>query len=139
MDALESAVATLREGEFKINDDYTETHLTGTLTATGDKTVFTTVPYDEGWIVKVDGARVETGKTLNALLCFDVTEGEHTVELLYCPRVLVVGILCSAIFILLFLSAVAFRKQLAALPFVGVLFGVRHKDGDETQDDQKRE
>jgi hypothetical protein len=34
----------------------------------------------------VDGEPVETYKTLNALLAFDVEEGEHTVEMRYFPK-----------------------------------------------------
>lgn len=127
MDVLDDAVSMLRPGELIIDDDYRETHLTGTLSAKSDMTVFTTIPYDEGWIVKVDGKTVKTDKTLNTLLSFDVSEGEHRVEFLYLPRVLIYGTICTVLFIILFLLAVIFRKKLMAVPIAGVLFAVPQK------------
>ena len=129
MDALDNAVTALRTGEFQINEGFTDTHLTGTLTADNDKTVFTSIPYDESWVVKVDGKVVETYRTLDALIGFDVTAGEHTVEFLYQPRYLTIGICISVYFILIFLISVMFRKQLVRIPVIGQLFAVKNGDG----------
>ena len=129
MDALDDAVTALRTGEFQINEGFTDTHLTGTLTADNDKAVFTSIPYDESWVVKVDGKVVETYRTLDALIGFDVTAGEHTVEFLYQPRYLTIGICVTVYFILIFLVAVMFRKQLVRVPVIGQLFAVKNGDG----------
>lgn len=78
------AMARLAEGNYKIDADYKESHFTGTISVpAGASTVFTSIPYDEGWNVYVDGVEVEVEKTLDALVCFDITEGEHTLELRY--------------------------------------------------------
>ena len=64
----------------------------GTLTTTEDRpTVFTTIPYDAGWQITVDGERVDTYETLDALLAFDLSPGEHTVEMRYMPKEYVLG------------------------------------------------
>ena len=129
MDALDDAVTALRTGEFQINEGFTDTHLTGTLTADTDKTVFTSIPYDESWVVKVDGKVVDTYRTLDALIGFDIPAGEHTVEFLYQPRYLTIGICVTVYFILIFLVAVMFRKQLVRVPVIGQLFAVKNGDG----------
>ena len=49
----------------------------------GEGTIFTSIPYDEGWKVYIDGKKVNTFEIGNALLGFDVTEGEHNIELKY--------------------------------------------------------
>ena len=68
-------------------DSFTEDHFLGTVTVeAGKNAIQTTLAYDPGWNVTVDGVPVETYKTLNALLAFDVEEGEHTVELRYFPK-----------------------------------------------------
>ena len=68
--------------------EYTEDSFKGTLTATADKqTVMTTIPFDEGWRVKVDGKSVEVYETLDALLAFDVSEGAHEIEMTYRPEI----------------------------------------------------
>ncbi|MBQ8382446.1 MAG: YfhO family protein [Clostridia bacterium] len=82
--ALADAMTRLAEGNFVIDADYDESHLTGTIhVPAGCSTIFTTIPYDEGWNVYVDGKQVEITQTLDALVAFDITEGEHTIELRY--------------------------------------------------------
>ena len=76
----------LAEGGLVI-DSYTEDHFCGTVKVeAGKNAIQTTLAYDKGWNVYVDGVQVETYKTLNALLAFDVEEGEHTVEMRYFPK-----------------------------------------------------
>lgn len=71
--------------------------LTGTLTTVDSTTtVLTTIAYDEGWQVYVDGEKTEIYKSLDALITFDVYgSGEHTVELRYMPTVYKLGAVIS--------------------------------------------
>lgn len=85
---------------------HNDTSLSGVITTTEERpTVLTTIPYDTGWIVTVDGEEVKTHKTLDALLSFDAPAGEHTVELVYRPASYVLGrgisLISLGIFILL--------------------------------------
>ena len=58
----------------------------------------TTIPYDEGWQVYVDGEKVETYQVLDALIAFDVEgEGVHTVEMNYMPRIYKIGMIVSSL------------------------------------------
>ncbi|MBQ1211345.1 MAG: YfhO family protein [Clostridia bacterium] len=75
--------------------------MTAIVSAKQNGTVFTSIPYDEGWTVKVDGIEVETFALGEAMLGFDVAAGEHTVTLTFRPRGLTAGILCSVAGILL--------------------------------------
>ncbi|MBO5789375.1 MAG: YfhO family protein [Clostridia bacterium] len=69
-------------------DHFTEDSFHGTITAPADRTtVMTTLPYDEGWNIKVDGKPVEIYKTLDALVAFDITEGTHQIEMTYMPEI----------------------------------------------------
>ena len=85
--------------QLKIDDGWTDDHLTGTIsTRDENSTILTTIPYDSGWKIYVDGKAVDTYKCLDALIAFDIdTAGEHTVELKYRPTVYIVGIAVSAI------------------------------------------
>lgn len=74
----------LAQGNFLIDEDYSESHFTGTIhVPEGYSTVFTTIPYDEGWNIYVDGKEVEPTMTLDALISFDITPGDHEIELRY--------------------------------------------------------
>ncbi len=101
-----------------IDDDYNEDHLTGTLTTfEEDTTVMTTMTYDNGWQVYVDGEMAEIYKTLDALIAFDVQgEGEHTVELKYMPKAYTLGMIISitgiCIFVLICITDLVIKKTL---------------------------
>ena len=58
--------------------------------------IMTTIPYDEGWQVYVNGEKTETYRTLDALMTFDIDDaGEHDIELKYMPKIYKVGIILS--------------------------------------------
>ena len=112
---FEEVMAKLAESCYQI-EEYTETHFYGKITAGEDQTmVFTSIPYDEGWNVYLDGEQVEVYETLDALLAFDVTPGEHTLELRYLSRAIVWGRVFTAIGLAAFLLIVIFDKKLRIL------------------------
>ncbi|MCD7748387.1 MAG: YfhO family protein [Firmicutes bacterium] len=58
-DALDAAYAELSESLFEI-EEYTADSFTGTITvAEGDELIYTSIPYDEGWVITVDGVEVQ--------------------------------------------------------------------------------
>lgn len=72
--------------------EWSDTYFKGSITTTEDrKTVFTTIPYDAGWQVTVDGEAVVTYEATDALLAFDTEAGEHEIEMIYRPRSYVLG------------------------------------------------
>ncbi|MBR7184859.1 MAG: YfhO family protein [Clostridia bacterium] len=105
MDAVADAFSRLAVGNYQIDADYTETHFTGTITTTAEQaTVLTTIPYDEGWEVYVDGERTEIYKTLNALIAFDTVPGTHTLELKYAPKAFTYGLICTVVCSIIFIA-----------------------------------
>ena len=76
--------------------DYSDTHISGNITVNeGDDLLFTTIPYDKGWSVKIDGESAELLKTADSLLAVKISGGEHTVEFKYLPNEFVMGISIS--------------------------------------------
>ncbi len=66
--------------------EHSDTHFLGTLTTDEENPlVLTTIPFDRGWHVYVDGTEVEVTETVDALLSFRVSPGTHTVEMNYMP------------------------------------------------------
>lgn len=68
-----------------------DTSLTGTVDVTKAGMLLTTIPYDKGWTVTVDGAKVQTRKTLDAFIGLDISEGHHEIQFTYMPEGLVYG------------------------------------------------
>ena len=96
LDVFKEVMENLSANQLKIRK-YTETHFRGSITTTKDKpTVLTTIPYDEGWVVKVDGKPVEIQKALEGVICFDIeSSGYHSVDIEYAPRIVQLGALIS--------------------------------------------
>ncbi|MCD8009857.1 MAG: YfhO family protein, partial [Lachnospiraceae bacterium] len=89
----------------------TETSLTGTVTATEDGALFLSIPYDEGWIVTVDGEEVETAAFADTFLSLNLTAGTHTISLHYH----VVGLTTGAVISLVSLAILVFLAVLLLL------------------------
>lgn len=74
----------------------TDSHLTGTVTADSDSRLFFTIPYDEGWTLKIDGNTSSFDRTADLFMSAPVSEGNHTYELTFVPKNLGAGIIISA-------------------------------------------
>jgi uncharacterized membrane protein YfhO len=65
---------------------YSNTSLKGTVTADEEHSILvTTIPYDEGWIIKVDGKKTEPFKLMDSLIAVYVDVGEHEITFDYMP------------------------------------------------------
>ena len=88
---------TLREVTGKLKADglqiqsYSDTKIEGIVNSSADGCIFTTIPYDKNWNVYVDGERVETYMLAESMLGFDITEGQHTIELKYVHKPFIIG------------------------------------------------
>ncbi len=92
---LDAGYEVLKQGALNI-DVFDETYIKGTVNAADNKMLYTSINYDEGWTVKVDGEEVEKVKIGEALIGIYLTEGTHTVEFEYEPQGLVIGAIISA-------------------------------------------
>ena len=63
-----------------------------TVSTPEDKVMMTTIPYDKGWTVKVDGKKVATKPFKDAFLTFKVPSGEHQVTLSFLPPGFMIGL-----------------------------------------------
>lgn len=117
-DVFHQAVEELREGQM-YDVEYKEGNIKGKVNCTNPKgqMMFTSITYDNGWTVRVDGEKVDTFALGDALLCFAVPEGEHTVQMTFCPSGLIAGAVVSVVSILALLVLVipALREKAEAL------------------------
>lgn len=75
----------------------------GKITAEEDGVLMTSIPYDEGWQLYIDGEEEEAFPLVEGLLGVDLEEGEHTVKLKYrCPGLLP-GAIASCLGIVFFI------------------------------------
>ncbi len=120
----------LAENQFNITE-FTEDSFKGTLVASKEhQLVLTSLPYDEGWKITVDGKEVKLEKALGALISFYV-DGEagqtHEISMVYRPDILVAGSIISVVSIGLFALICIFQTPISKLPFLRSLVTVTPK------------
>lgn len=94
-DVFESAYELLSLGALDITS-YSDTKIEGKINSGYDGILYTSIPYDEGWSVYIDGIKAETYAIGGCQLAADITEGEHTVEMKYSPKGIKYGLLITA-------------------------------------------
>ncbi|MCI8270252.1 MAG: YfhO family protein [Lachnospiraceae bacterium] len=72
-------------------ESWQETRLEGTISAEEGGVMLTTIPYDEGWTVLVDGEEHPKEKLLDAFVGVALTPGTHKISMSYRPEGLVKG------------------------------------------------
>ncbi len=87
---------------------WTDTRLEGEVNAEQAGALFTSIPYDKGWSVAVDGVKQEPGKIFDTFLSVEIPQGRHTVSLSYEPVGLRLGFGisggCAACLVLMILT-----------------------------------
>ena len=91
-DVLKEGYEILRKGSLHLTD-FSDTKLTGELTAENDGTFYISIPYEEGWSLRVDGVRTEIDPLFGAMCAVDLKAGKHTIEMRYAPKGFVPGVL----------------------------------------------
>ncbi len=93
----------LSEEPWKLTS-WQETRLEGIISAEEGGVMITTIPYDEGWTILVDGEEQQKEKVLDAFIGVSVTPGTHKISMRYRPEGLVKGGLITAGCVVLLLA-----------------------------------
>ena len=93
--------------------DFETTHITGRIDCDRDGLLYTSIPQDGGWSVRVDGEEAEITLVGDVMTGVYLTEGEHTVEFIYRNRAFELGWKLTAICALLFAltAPIYYRKR----------------------------
>ena len=73
--------------------------------------LFTSIPYDQGFTVTVDGKKVKTEKLAGAFLGIPLDEGEHTIHFKFRPKGLIEGRCVTVVSLLIMIIWVVARKN----------------------------
>ena len=92
--AMISLYNKLNESPLKLTS-WNDIKLEGTVNAAERGLLFTSIPYETGWTVKVDGEAEETEKIFDAFLSIELPAGEHEITFEYFPAGLKTGIIIS--------------------------------------------
>jgi uncharacterized membrane protein YfhO len=112
MDEFEHAFENLARTSLVTSQNSTDDHIFGSITTLEDnKTIMTTIPYDEGWKVYVDGTQVDTYSIYgDSLMAFDIeNSGEHSIEFKYMPDIYISTGVISGASTVIFIGLIVFE------------------------------
>lgn len=91
--------------------EYNDKRIEGTISVMEDGVFMTSLPYDEGWSIYVDGEKVHTFPVLKGFLATNLCKGEHEIRLVYrCPGLLR-GFVTTVIGLTVFFIICSFEKK----------------------------
>lgn len=95
-DVFEEGFEKLSQSSMTLTEQ-TSNGLKGTIDVKEDGLFYTSVLYDEGWKAYVDGEEVEITPVAKTFCAFELSQGEHEIELKFTPEGMYLGIMVSAV------------------------------------------
>lgn len=83
--------------------EYKENYIKGQMSVDKNQIIYTSIPYDEGWSVYIDGKKTDTFAIGDSLLAFNAKQGIHTVELKYTIKYFDIGSVVTVLGIILYI------------------------------------
>lgn len=100
IDAFNEFYKNLNTNSLQITN-FSNDYIEGIIEVDSDKTIFSSINFDEGFLVYVDDKKVDTFKIANSFLAFDIEKGKHNIKIIYKIPHLKTGIIISSISLLL--------------------------------------
>ena len=91
-------------------DEMDDGYIKGSIDVPSDNIVFTSVPYDEGWKVYVDGKESKYVKVCGSFIALELEPGHHEIEMIYTPKGLYLGIVISLGAMVIFMLGVMYNN-----------------------------
>ena len=107
---FEQSIEALKQTSWVI-DEKESTYLKGSIQVLEDGIMFTSIPYDEGWTITVDGCDVKAEKIAGAFIGLRLSEGEHIIEMNYVPKGYALGLRISVVCVMLLLLLVLMQED----------------------------
>ena len=107
---MDEAYMTLAPSALRV-EKATDTVIRGTVMAAEDGVLYSSIPANMGWQIYIDGEKAEPFALDGALLCCDITAGEHEIVYRYHAPGLGIGIGISAVGVMILLGYAIYKKQ----------------------------
>ncbi|MFA5603974.1 MAG: YfhO family protein [Bacilli bacterium] len=121
-DLIIEAINELKKNQLEIiNID--NSYIKGRINVDSEKSVlFTSIPYEKGWTISVDGNNVDYYSAFDSFIALDLEPGVHEIEMNFTPPYLKLGALISFIALIIFIFYMKFEKQI-----IGFIINVYNK------------
>ncbi len=109
-DAWDAAYDIISQSMMQVTDSG-DAHIRGTVDAGDGGVLVTSIPYEYGWTLKVDGSKREINElTGGVFISTDLSEGVHEIELSFRPPGIITGAAISVLAILLLAAYTLIRR-----------------------------
>ena len=99
----------------KLNSFYNVTvhkdSIEGFINVSNKKTLATSIPYDKGWSVFVDGKEIDYKKVNLGFIGFEIDKGEHKIEFKFFPVGLKIGLIISLLSLVIFITLILINRH----------------------------
>lgn len=110
MELFEQVIQELRAQAFQPSK-MADGALSGTYEAAQDGYLLLSIPYDQGWSIRVNGKKADAAPALEACMAIPVTQGSNQIELHFLPPMLIPGIAISCLAALALGTACLYRQK----------------------------
>lgn len=100
MELLKPALQGLQENGMQIKN-HKHGKLSGTITLQEGQMIMTSIPYDDGWTISIDGKKVTGQKFADTFLAIECPAGKHTIRMHYTSPGVVKGFVICIVSVLL--------------------------------------
>ena len=80
---------------------YDDNHIKGNINVDKNQIIFTSIPYDKDWEIKIDGKIVKPIEILDSLIGIEVKPGKHLIEMKYKTHYLIPALISISTFVVL--------------------------------------
>ncbi|MDD4461907.1 MAG: YfhO family protein [Eubacteriales bacterium] len=107
---FEQAIETLRSRSLQL-EDWSDTRIRGSVTADEEGMLLLTIPYDQGWTLKVNGEAHDYEALDHGLIMVELPAGRHQIELTYRPPWLIRSLLISLVSLLVTVGLLLYTRK----------------------------
>ncbi|MBR0403966.1 MAG: YfhO family protein [Eggerthellaceae bacterium] len=92
-------------------DRFDDGYVTGSVSADSPGVLFTTIPYDKGWSIEVNGTKVDPKLAFGSFIALDVDSGDNRVVMSYTPPGLLIGAVVSLVALIAYIIWSAITRK----------------------------
>lgn len=116
--AWDKAYDILSESMMMVTE-HRDNHIEGTIDVKESGVMVTSIPYDKGWELEIDGVKKDIHElTGGVFISMPLDEGKHHISLTFRPPGLMVGIIITIVSILILVAAQLIRKRRCEIVFL---------------------
>ena len=90
---------------------YTDSHIEGTINVDENQIIFTSIPYDTSWEIKVDGKVIEPLLLLDSLIGIECSPGKHKISMQYKNKNLIIPTVISLLTLSILIGYMIHKKR----------------------------